>query len=96
MADSSSLMNPKASPRRKDKTLPASKNQRRKELSPTSKKDGHGKFNWGKPTDYEYDPQEGDDKRVLNELLRDSRIVLVASEDAITAETPPNAIEGPV
>ena len=88
-------MNPKASPRRKDKTLPALKNQRKKEMPAAAKKDGHGRFNWGKPTEYEHDPSEGDDKRVLDELLRDPSIVIVASDDANTPETPLNATAGP-
>lgn len=92
---SSSSMNPKASPRRKDKTQPASKNQRKGELS-SAKKDGHGKFNWGKPADYEYvrDPTEGDDKRVLDDLLRDTSIVLVPADYSSTTQS--NTTTGPV
>ena len=88
-------MNPKASPPRKDKTLPAPKNQRRKEPPAAAKKDGHGKFNWGKPTEYEYDSSAGDDKRCLEELLRDPSIVIVASDDADTPATPLNPSAGP-
>lgn len=88
-------MNPKASPRRKDKTLPAAKNQRKKEPPAGAKKDGHGRFNWGKPTDYECDSSEGDDERVLDDLLRDPSIIIVASDDAKTPETLLNATAGP-
>ena len=69
-------MNPKASPRRKDKAAPDSKNVRPPHHA---KKDGHGKFNWGKQLDYEYppDPAEGDDERVLDDLVSEVTSVLV-------------------
>jgi len=72
---SSSCSMPKAFLRRKTQLV--SKKQ--------TKKDGHGKFNWGKPTDYEYtrDPTEGDDKRVLDDLLADTSIILVATDGSI-------------
>lgn len=69
-------MNRKASPRRKDKAVPASKNDRPPHHA---KKDGHGKFNWGKQLDYKYppDPAQGDDQRVLDELVSKDTCVLV-------------------
>lgn len=81
-------MNSKALPQRKDKTVPSSKNLRTHK-DPYAKKDGHGKFNWGKPTDYEYmrDPQEGDDKRVLEDMYCDPSVVLVASDTTATSSS---------
>lgn len=59
----------------KGKTHPTSNNQSKGELS-FAKKDGHGKFNWGKVTDYSYihDPTKGDDIRVLHDMIEDTNI----------------------
>ena len=84
---SSSSINPKASPRRKDKAVPETKNQRPPHHA---KKAGHGKFNWGKHLDYEYppDPTEGDDQRVLDDLVRDdTSVVVIATCDTSTTRS---------
>ena len=74
-------MNSKASSRRKDKAVPMSKNAVSKNERPPhhAKKDGHGKFNWGKQLDYVYplDAAEGDDPRVLDDHVRDDTSVSV-------------------